>query len=95
MKYSIEELNEWFDKLQGEEKEIRIDRGRRYGSKEDTLANVAEFGADGAIINMWECAMRIRNMFGKPKDLADLKNAVQDLRNYSAYILNLAERAEE
>ena len=79
-----EQLEHWMDALQEEEKEIRIDRGKRYGTPKDTLANVAEFGSDGAIISMWECAMRIRNMFGKPKDPDDLKNAVQDLRNYAA-----------
>ena len=87
------------EELQAEESIIRRDRGRRYGTKEDCLANVAEFGPDGATINMWECfsrisnkANRVRKMFGLPKDLPDLKNAVQDLRNYAAYILILAER---
>ena len=115
MKYTIEELNSWMDELQAEEKEIRIDRGKRYGTDEDTLGNVSEFGADGAIVSMWECHRRIMNnsgipdpilrdldsfarpirqAFNKKKNLPDIKNAVQDLRNYAAYILNLAERDE-
>ena len=87
-----EQLEHWMDALQEEEKEIRIDRGKRYGNEGDTLANIAEFGSDGAIVQMWECVMRIRNMFGKPKDSEDLKNAVQDLRNYAAYIFILEMR---
>lgn len=92
MNYTIQQLNEFMDKLQAEEKDIRIDRGLRYGTDKDTLANVAEFGSDGAIVSMWECVMRIRNMFGKPKNIKDLTNAVQDLRNFAAYILCLETR---
>ena len=87
-----EQLEGRMELLQSEEKDIRIDRGRRYGSEKDTLANIAEFGADGAIVSFWECAMRVRNTFGKPKNYEDLKNAVQDGRNYLAYILILLER---
>ena len=61
MKYSIDQLNEFMDKLQAEEKNIRIDRGKRYGNAEDTLANVSTFGSDGCIISMWECFMRAKN----------------------------------
>jgi len=94
MKFSIDDLEVWMDALQKEEKEIRADRGRRYGSQEDTLANVAEFGPDGVISGgFWECVMRIKNMYGKPKNMADLKNAVQDLRNFTAYIFILSERS--
>lgn len=78
--------------MQAEEELIRIDRGKRYGGAEDTLLNVATFGADGAIINMFECAMRLKNMFGQPKHIEDLQNAVQDIRNYAAYIEILALR---
>ena len=87
MKYTIDQLNETMDIFQAEEKEIRIDRGKRYGTGEDTLANVAEFGPDGVISGGFqECVMRIKNSYLKPKDKADLKNAVQDLRNFAAYI---------
>ena len=90
--YSIDDLNRFMDSIQAEEKKIRIDRGLRYGGKEDTLENVATFGSDGAIVSFWECAMRIKNMFGKPKNIKDLTNAVQDLRNFAAYILCLETR---
>ena len=92
MKYTITDLESFMAIIQAEEKAIRADRGKRYGTKEDTLANVAEFGSDGAIVSMWECVMRIRNMFGKPKDIKDLANAVQDLRNFAAYALCLETR---
>ena len=59
--YSIDDLNKFMDYIQDKEKEIRIDRGLRYGGKEDTLENVATFGADGCIIAMWECFMRAKN----------------------------------
>ena len=86
------QLEHWMDALQKEEKEIRIDRGKRYGTPEDTLGNIARFGADGAIVHLSECFNRIANTFGKPKDPEDLKNAVQDLRNYAAYIFILEMR---
>lgn len=92
MKYTIEELNEWMDDLQYAEKEIRIDRGKRYGSANDTLGNISTFGPDGAIIHANECYCRIKNMFGKEKNYEDLRDAVMDARNYLAYILNLEER---
>ena len=92
MNYTIDQLNEFMCALQAEEEAIRTDRGLRYGAPDDTLSNVAEFGADGAIVSFWECARRIRNMYGKEKDLKDLANAVQDGRNYLAYILCLETR---
>ena len=78
--------------VQVNERHIRDDRGKRYGSPDDALSNVAEFGADGAIVSFWECARRIRNMYGKDKSVADLENAVMDGRNYLAYILCLETR---
>ena len=95
MKYTITDLESFMAIIQAEEKAIRADRGKRYGTKEDTLANVAEFGSDGAIVSMWECVMRIRNMFGKPKNIKDLANAVQDLRNFAAYALCLELRKDK
>ena len=92
MNYTADELDVFMIELQSEERGIREDRGKRYGSPEDVLSNVAEFGADGAIVSFWECARRIRNMYGKEKDLKDLANAVQDGRNYLAYILCLETR---
>jgi len=92
MIYSINQLQQDMSDIEAVEFGIRDDRGRRYGDKEDTLANVATFGSDGAIINMWECAMRIKNMFGKPKSIEDLENAVHDIRNYAAYVLILEKR---
>lgn len=87
--FTIDDLEIWMESLQKEEKEIRADRGNRYGGKIDTLENIATFGSDGAIVHMTECYNRIRNMFGKSKDKEDLKNAVQDLRNYAAYVFIL------
>ncbi len=100
-----EQLQQQMEEIQAKEKAIREDRGRRYGSDEDTLANVAEFGSDGAIVSFWECVMRfkkiyrfikkakyIKDMFGQVKDIDDLENAVMDARNYLAYILILERR---
>ena len=89
MKRSIEDVNETFVVLQKEEKLIREDRGVRYGGKDDTLENIATFGSDGAIVAFWECAMRIKNMFGKPKNLMDMRNAVNDSRNYAGMALRI------
>jgi hypothetical protein len=80
MSYTIDQLNEYMDRLQAEEKEIRIDRGKRYGSPDDTLANVREFGADGCIISMWECFMRCRNSDIHPIVKVMLQVLVEDIR---------------
>ena len=93
MNYLIAQLQEDMIELQDEEWDIRIDRGQRYGGKDDTLENIATFGADGAIVHANECFNRIKNMFGQVKDLADLKDAVMDGRNYLAYIYILETRA--
>ncbi len=87
-----EQLQQQMEEIQAKEKAIREDRGRRYGLPEDTLANIAKFSSDGAIVHFWECAMRIGNMFSKAKDIDDLENAVMDARNYLAYILILEQR---
>ena len=92
MNYLIAQLQEDMCELQDEEWDIRIDRGQRYGGKDDTLENIATFGADGAIVHANECFNRIKNMFGQVKDLADLKDAVMDGRNYLAYIYILETR---
>ena len=91
MNRTINEVDNFFLELEEEEKAIREDRGRRYGGKFDTLENIATFGSDGAIVAFWECAMRIRNSFGKPKMLKDLHNAVNDARNYAGFILKIEE----
>ncbi len=89
-----EQLQQQMEEIQAKEKAIREDRGRRYGLPEDTLANIAKFSSDGAIVHFWECAMRIGNMFGKAKDIDDMENAMMDGRNYLAYayILELRDR---
>lgn len=92
MKYTIANLENAMYLLQAEEMTIRQDRGIRYGTPEDTLGNIARFGSDGAIVHLSECFNRIANMFGKSKNIDDLKNAVQDLRNYAAYVLILETR---
>ena len=92
MSYPIAQLQEDMIVLQDEEWDIRINRGQRYGGKDDTLENIATFGADGAIVHANECFNRIKNMFGQVKDLADLKDAVMDGRNYLAYIYILETR---
>jgi len=93
--YTAEDLEKDIETLETERKEIRLDRGKRYGSKEDVLFNISTFGSDGAIISFWECAMRIKNMFGKEKNLDDLRNAVLDGCNYLQYIYILEERKED
>ena len=94
MKFTPEQLEETFEKMQSEEKAIRIDRGRKYCGKEDSLENISRFGSDGAIVHLSECFNRIVNMYGKPKDMKVLRNAVYDLRNYAGFIPILEERQE-
>ena len=85
--FTSSQLEAMMEKLQSTEKEIRQDRNVRYGTKNDCLGNVATFGHKGAIINMFECAMRLKNMFDQENpDNADMLNAIQDIRNYAAYI---------
>jgi hypothetical protein len=81
MKYTIEQLNDFMDKIQAYEKDIRIDRGKRYGTPDDTLGNVAEFGADGCIISMWECFMRLKNSGIHPILKVLLQVLVEDIRD--------------
>ena len=72
---------------------IRKDRGKRYGTPEDTLGNVAAFGWRGAVINAYECMSRLRNHFHHADpDPEDVRNAQQDLTNYAHYIGILFER---
>jgi len=72
---------------------IRKDRGKRYGTPEDTLGNVAAFGWRGAVINAYECMSRLRNHFHQADpDPEDVRNAQQDLTNYAHYIGILFER---
>ena len=78
--YSIDDLNHFMDSIQEEEKKIRVDRGKRYGSPTDTLGNVAEFGEDGCIISMWECIMRGRNSDIHPIIKALLMVLVDDIK---------------
>ena len=78
---------------------IRLDRGRRYGTDEDVLANVAAFGWPGAVISAMECQMRLNNMAkalmaGVAPREDDLLDACRDLTNYSHYIEILYDRSK-
>ena len=81
--------------LQTLECDIRIDRGKRYGNAEDTLANVRRGGWMGCILSANECMERLWTMYdnkmnhGIDPDPDDLLNAVNDLRNFAGYIANL------
>ena len=75
------------------QKVIRLDRGKRYGSGRDVLANVRQADPYGgwraAYISAFECLMRIQKHFPKaPNDIdsKDFDNAADDLINYSRYI---------
>ena len=92
MKYTPEDLERDMKAIEDGDRAIREDRGRKYGGKDDTLQNVAEFGADGAIVLFWKFVRQIRNMHGKPKDPKDLANSIHDARNYLAYIQILENR---
>ena len=95
MKYTIENLENDISDIITELSTIRADRGKRYGTEEDTLANVRQAGGwRAAYINAFECIMRLRRMFFVPdKDIneKDFINAVSDLINYALYIRILKE----
>ena len=93
MKYTIKQLNEDCREVNKHLEAIRIDRGKRYGSEEDTLNNVRSADPDNswraAYISAYECLMRLRRMFDTPIDEineADFENATDDLINYAYYI---------
>ena len=91
--YTLENLEKDIDNINKELKAIRLDRGKRYGDKEDTLANVREADPDksyrAAYIAAYECLRRIKNVFDVPIDeidMAGFENATDDLINYAYYI---------
>ena len=91
MQYTDENLERDIDRRNGFLAEIHADRGKRYGTREDVLANVAAFGWVGAVISSNECQMRLNKMVdnlmcGKEVDSDDLINASRDLTNYSHYV---------
>ena len=93
MAYTIFDLEEDINKQEIKLSVIRKDRGKRYGTPEDTLGNVAAFGWRGAVINAYECMSRLRNHFHQADpDPEDVRNAQQDLTNYAHYIGILFER---
>jgi hypothetical protein len=98
MKYSTEQLNADIKKINETELEpIRIDRGKRYGGKDDTLENVAAFGWVGAVISAYECAQRLKNavnsvVAGNPVPHEEIENASEDLINYAFYVKILHRR---
>lgn len=83
-------------------KPIRADRGERYGTPRDTLYNVRHadpcLGWRGAFVNARECFCRISKYFLlrktelSEKQVADFRNAVNDLNNYAKYIKVLFEQ---
>jgi len=97
--YTIDDLERDLAKRDKILKEIRADRGKRYGSPDDTLGNVAAFGWIGAVVSHYECACRLRNavnklIAGKGIDVDDIKDACRDASNYAAYVEILLERNE-
>jgi len=79
---------------------IRMDRGKRYGTEEDILANVARGGWERAVGSADECVMRLNKMVdnqkkGIPPDPDDLLDASRDLTNYSHYIEILFGRSQK
>ena len=96
MNYTIDDLERDVAKREIKLSEIRRDRGKRYGSAEDTLANVAMFGWRGAIINVFECAMRLRNAFcARAPNIEDIRDASRDIANYGHYVEILLDREIE
>ena len=78
---------------------IRADRGNRYGTEDDILANVARGGWERAVDSADECVMRLNKMVndqrrGIPPNPADLLDASRDLTNYSHYIEILFHRSQ-
>jgi hypothetical protein len=98
MQYSTEQLNKDIREINEKELEpIRIDRGKRYGDRDDTLANVAAFNWVGAAIPAYECAQRLKNAVnrlveGTKPDNKEIENACHDLANYALYTLILWRR---
>ncbi len=106
MKLTIDELETKLTANDVQAKEIRADRGRRYGKPYDTLHNVrmADGGEQawrGAYGSSVECLNRIGNYFFTrmgdmtKQDLGDFRDACIDLENYSRYIRVLFEQKLE
>ena len=100
MKYSPEERERDIAIINNRLVPIREDRGRRYGSADDTLANVRDAdwfeknGWRGALNGVIECVNRLKVMARTPTceiDIHDFENASDDLINY-AYYTKLLER---
>jgi len=96
MKYTIDDLEKDISDIITELAEIRKNRGKRYGTEEDTLANVRQ--ADpleswrGAYVNACECIHRLKRYFlhhPEAIDNKDFENASKDLVNYALFILIL------
>jgi len=95
MNYSYEQLEQDIAAIDKRLKPIRKDRGKRYGSPEDTLRNVRRAGGKhpwhGAYVHAVECMCRLERMKDDGvKDWADFENASDDLINYAYYISVLA-----
>jgi hypothetical protein len=92
-KYAPAQREADIDRINAHLKGIREDRGKRYGSTQDTLHNVREADPEGswrgAYVSAVECMNRLKNMFmvpDKDQDLRDFENATDDLINYAYYI---------
>ena len=95
MQYTIGELESDIAKINTRLAVIRADRGKRYGSEEDTLANVRDAdwferdGWRGALNGAIECINRLKVMARKKTgdvEIHDFENATDDLINFSYYI---------
>lgn len=102
MKYTIEDLEKDISDIITELAEIRKDRGKRYGTEEDTLANVRQAdplgGWRACYVNIYECTCRIRRYFLCHRGAInekDFENASKDLINYALYLLILWRQGEQ
>jgi len=96
MKYTIDDLEKDISDIITELAEIRKDRGKRYGSDTDTLANVRKADPQeswrGAYVNAQECIHRIEHYFMSYDiniNREDFENASKDLIHYALYVLIL------
>ena len=93
--YSNENLERDIAEREQANAKIRLDRGRRYGSRQDVLQNVRDADPEGAwrgaYTSMVECVNRMRNyFFVRVEDMTneqidDIRNAFEDCENYAHY----------
>lgn len=96
--YTIDMLERDIARIVLEGAAVRRDKGARYGTKKDTLANIRDAGGWRiAYGSAFECLCRLRNYVRVPDDRIndkDFDNASEDLINFVLYIkvLRMQER---